>query len=146
MTDLSSKMDRAEQLAARHAKLGKMAAKLATKRNNCLYRLLEEVHEIGVDVSQLPEQDALALFQAKYGNEACVDYSDFFQRIYPELPPKYRWKYTGVLHKASAEKIASQSMKQFVKKNGGLNGCVTKKDVTKKKKSRQAQKRRQRRN
>jgi hypothetical protein len=119
MTDISSKIDRAKLLAARHAKLRKAAAAATKKRNTCMYRLLDIVHQIDVELRKLGKQKAGGELQAKFGTPWPKNPTGFFKRIYPELPLKRRSKYGQLIVKT--RKKSDQPLRTFVRLRGGIN-------------------------
>ncbi|MFL6795813.1 MAG: hypothetical protein ACJ8F3_00200 [Xanthobacteraceae bacterium] len=120
MANLPQKLERAEQLAARHAKL----TRIAQERDKVLMKYLEDLRRIGVQLSKMPQDEAEALLRERYGEGVQYGFSDVIAHQYPDLPPKYRWKYAKTVQLAFN---AKQPVKAFKAEKGGLNGCVAKK-------------------
>jgi hypothetical protein len=137
MTDICSNIDEAIAIAKRLAKRNKDVASAMSNRDICLYKLFESVHEIHRQLLKMGKQKANGVLTGKYGNAKPKNLSDFLKRICPELPSKRRSKYLGLLSYAQATKEPDQPLREFVRANGGINGCVKKeKELRDPKKSR----------
>jgi hypothetical protein len=133
MTDIPSKVDRAKSLAAEHARHAKAAAAAAKERDACLYRLLDIVHQIDVELRILGKKEAGGLLQAKFGISWPKNPNDFLKRIYPELPPKRRSKYVRLIRHVRRKKKSDRPLRNFVRLRGGINLTKAKqRDVVKK--------------
>ena len=130
MTNISSKIDRAKELAAQHAAHAKAAEAEIKKRDDCLYRLLDVVHDIDRELGLMGKKKLRQLLQAKYGMSLPKNLNDFWKKIYPALPPKRRWKYVRLLRHVSARKKADTSLTKFVHQQGGINLRKAKKHPT----------------
>jgi hypothetical protein len=121
MTDISSKIDRAKSLAAEHDRHAKAAAAATKKRDTCLYRLLDIVHQIDVELRILGKKEAGGELQAKFGASWPKNPNDFLKRIYPELPPKRRSKYVALIQYVRTRKGPDRPLRNFVRLRGGIN-------------------------
>jgi hypothetical protein len=125
MTDIYSKIDRAKELAVEHASCAKAAKQAIKNRDAALYKLLENVHEIDMQLRDIGKRKAKDVLRAKYGNTPPKNPNDFLKLIYSELRPKTRSKYVAVLAYAQT-KDPDQPLKKFVRANGNTGGCIKK--------------------
>jgi hypothetical protein len=86
-------------------------------RDAALYKLLENVHEIDMQLRDIGKRKAKDVLRAKYGNTPPKNPNDFLKLIYSELRPKTRSKYVAVLAYAQT-KDPDQPLKKFVRANG----------------------------
>jgi hypothetical protein len=121
MTDIFSKMDRAKELAAQHAKYAKAAAAATKKRDTRLFRFLDVVHEIERELRLMGKKQAGQVLQAKYGKPWPKNPNDFLKLIYPGLPPKRRSRYIILLRHVRARKNLGTPLRKFVRQEGGIN-------------------------
>ena len=126
MTDIYSNIDKATAIAKRLARRNKDVASAISNRDICLYKLFESVHEIHRQLLKIGKQKTNEVLTGKYGNVKPKNLSEFLKRICPELPSKRRSKYLGLLSYAQATKEPGQPLREFVRANGGINGCVKK--------------------
>jgi hypothetical protein len=126
MTDIYSNIDEARAIAKRLARRNKGVASAMSKRDVCLYKFFESVHEIDRQLLKIGKQKANAVLTAKYGNTRPKNLGDFLKWIYPELPSKRRSKYRTLLSYVQATKEPDQPLREFVRANRGINGCVKK--------------------
>src|SRR5260370_33251860 len=123
---LSSNIDQARAIAKRLTRRNKDVASAMSKRDVCLYKLFESVHEIDRQLLKIGKQKANEVLTAKYGNTRPKNLGDFLKRIYPELPSKRRSKYLTLLSYVQATKEPDQPLRELVRANGGINGCGAK--------------------
>jgi hypothetical protein len=126
MTDIYSNIDKARAVAKRLARRNKDVASAMSKRDVCLDKLFESVHEIDSQLHKMGKQKAREALEVKYGNAVPRNLSQFLKLICPELPSKRRSKYAGVLRLVRSKKKTGQSVKAFMRANGRINGCVAK--------------------
>ncbi|MFZ2144588.1 MAG: hypothetical protein WAV78_48010 [Xanthobacteraceae bacterium] len=125
MTDIYLKIDRAKEIAVEHASCAKAAKQAIKNRDAALYKLLENVHEIDMQLRDMGKRKAKDVLRAKYGNTPPKNPNDFLKLIYSELRPKTRSKYVAVLAYAQT-KDPDQPLKKFVRTNGSTRGCIEK--------------------
>jgi hypothetical protein len=121
MTNISSKLDRAKVLATRYAMRAAAAATVTKKRDTCLYQLFDSVHEIDRELHVMGKKKAREILQAKYGSCWPKNPAQFLKLICPELPPKRRSKYAGLLRYVRATKKPDRPLRKFVRLKGGIN-------------------------
>jgi hypothetical protein len=135
MTDICSNIDEATAIAKRLARRNKDVAIAMSKRDVCLYKLFESVHEIHRQLLKIGKPKTNEVLTGKYGSTKPKNLTEFLKRICPELPSKRRSKYLGLLSYAQATKEPDQTLREFVRANGGINGCVEKEKQLRAKKS-----------
>jgi hypothetical protein len=123
---LYSNIDQAREIAKRLTRRNKDVASAMSKRDVCLYKLFESLHKIERQLLKIGKQKANEVLMAKYGNTRPKNMDDLLKRIYPELPSKRRSKYLALLRYVQAMKESDQPLREFVRANGGINGCVAK--------------------
>jgi hypothetical protein len=123
-----AKIEQTRQRALLLRKLSKAAEEAERNRDSCLYKLFKDLHDIGVDVRKLGLPSRSQILGEKYapfGPPGQVP-ALLLQKIYPELSAKIRNKYAAVLRYVAMAKSPQEKVKEFVRKNGGINGCVRK--------------------
>jgi len=103
----------------------KAAEQAIKNRDAALYKLLEIVHAIDMQMREMGQQKAKEVLRAKYGITRPKNPSDLLKQIYPELPPKRRSKYVALVAYAQT-KDPDQPLKKFARANGGIKGCIEK--------------------
>ena len=121
MTDIYSKIDRAKEIAVEHASCSKAAKQAIKNRDAALYKLLENVHEIDMQLRVMEKKKAQEILQAKYGSCWPKNPAQFLKLICPELPPKRRSKYAALLRYVRATKKPDRALRKFVRLKGGIN-------------------------
>jgi hypothetical protein len=139
MDDLYSNIDAAKKIATRLIKRNRDVATAETKRDVCLYKFLESVHELDNRLRKMTRADAWKALKQRYGPKLPTnkDSAIFAVKLtHPRLNPKTHSRYAAVLRFIRQNKKSGQSVRSFVRANGDLKGCVEEE-----KKLRHAQKR-----
>jgi len=139
---LLTMMEEAQACAKRLDELSTALAKLEVKRDNCLFKLLGQVRDIVVDHRQLDPPDQRKLLGKNYNvfssQKKAIDKT--LSKVAPDLDAKKRAKYAPVVRFLIAKMPAGASVKIFVRKNGGINGCVAKEKDLRKRGNRKSRK------
>jgi hypothetical protein len=133
VTDIFSNVDAAKKIARRLVRRNEALAKAERNHDLCLYKFLASVHKLDRRLRKMGAAEARETLAAKYGvklpakGKNLPDWGMFAIKVtYPSLPPKARSKYAAVLRLIREKKKPGQSIRQFVRANGGINGCVDK--------------------
>ena len=120
------KIDKAAKLAAGLEKRSAAIESAKQARDHMLYELLELLHRLDEQLRQTSRIEARKAFKAPLPFAKDRWMNLLLKRTYPNLSAKTRSKYAAVLRYIRNEKKPEQSVRTFVQKNGGLNGCVAK--------------------
>lgn len=120
-----AKMVRAKERAMRFQRLSVAANEAERKRDACLYNLFTDLHDIEIDVRKLKWADRRKIFGDHLGFRTTIG-GLVIERTCPDLDVKKRAKYRAVLRFVAAAKPPHEKVKEFVRKNGGINGCIAK--------------------
>jgi hypothetical protein len=123
--ELIAKIDQAKERAMRLQRLSDAANEAERKRDACLYHLFADLHDIEVDVRKLKWADRREVFGDRLGFQTKIG-GLVIELTCPDLDPKKRAKYAAVLRFIAAAKSPREKVKEFVRKSGGINGCITK--------------------
>jgi hypothetical protein len=129
VTGISSNVEAAKKIAARLVRRNQAVAKAERNRDLCLYKFLESVHKLDRRLRNMPVAEARKTLKPKHGVKlpAKADSGMFAIKItHPSLAPKACSKYAAVLRLIRKKKKPGQSIGQFVRANGNINGCVAK--------------------
>jgi hypothetical protein len=122
-----AKIEAARQRALRLQKLSKVVEEVERKRDACLYNLFGDLHGIEGDLRKLSWKDRRKIFGDLLDFRTNRQLGSLLLRqVYPELDAKKRAKYGAVLRYVTATKSPREKVKDFVRKNGSINGCVAK--------------------
>jgi hypothetical protein len=122
-----AKIEAARQRAVRLQKLSRVAEKVERKRDACLYGLFDDLHGIEGDLHKLGWKDRRKIFGHLLDFRTNRQLGSLLLReVYPGLGAKKRAKYGAVLRYVAASKSPREKVKDFVRKNGSINGCVAK--------------------
>ena len=130
------KIDKAAKLAAGLEKRSAAIESAKQARDHMLYELLELLHRLDEQLRQTSRIEARKAFKAPLPFAKDRWMNLLLKRTYPNLSAKTRSKYAAVLRYIRNEKKPEQSVRTFVQKNGGLNGCVAKEKKLRAKKMR----------
>jgi hypothetical protein len=119
------KIDQAKERAMRLQSLSDAVNEAERKRDACLYNLFADLHDIEVDVRKLKWADRRKIFGDRLGFQTKIG-GLVIERSCPDLDAKKRAKYAAVLRFVAAAKPPHEKVKEFVRKNGGINGCIAK--------------------
>ena len=122
-------IDEAKKLAARLTQRNAVVERAVQRRDNSLYRLFEKLHQLDKRLRKLHRAPALKRLERKYGDELPTTdnpVSFLLELTYPTLHSKPRSKYAALLRYVREKKKPDQSVKEFVRANGGSNRCVSK--------------------
>lgn len=123
--ELIAKIDQAKERAMRLQRLSDAANEAKRKRDACLYNLFTDLHDIEVDVRKLNWADRRKIFGDRLGFQTKIG-GLVIERTCPDLDPKKRAKYAAVLRFVAAAKPPHEKVKEFVRKNGSMKGCIAK--------------------
>jgi len=125
---LKEKLKEAKSSAVRLRKASEAAARAKLERDVALYHFFDDIHAIVAAIPTLPMRDRWEVLGKKY--QPFRNRSQFpalvLQKVAPELNAKKRAKYAAVLRYVLAQKAPGETVRDFVRKNGGINRCVTK--------------------
>jgi len=120
-----AKIDQAKERATRLQRLSDAVTEAERKRDICLYNLFTDLHDIEVDLRKLKWAERRKIFGDHLGFQTKIG-GLVIERTCPDLDPKKRAKYAAVLRFVAAAKPPHKKVKEFVRKNGGINGCIAK--------------------
>jgi hypothetical protein len=121
------KIDQAKERATRLQRLSDAVNEAERKRDACLYNLFADLHDIEVDVRKLGWADKRKILCDRLNFRTSSKISGLvIERTCPDLDAKKRAKYAAVLRFVAAAKPPHEKVKDFVRKNGGINGCIAK--------------------
>ena len=124
---LSPKLDEAEKLGARLDKRNAAVESAKQARDDALYDLLALLHRIERRLSRQANRVPIRKALNTGGLPLAPDWASLLlKRTYPSLSAKARSKYAAVMRYVRAKKKPGQKVMDFVRENGGLNGCVEK--------------------
>jgi hypothetical protein len=127
MRDVFREVEKTKELAAKWGVLSVDATKAEEKRDAYLFRLLEDLDWLRAKVRRLSrsvQRNVLGEDPGWGRNEELIRL--LLKKACPELDAKKRAKYAAVLRYVAAQKKPGEAVKDFVRKNGGINGCDTK--------------------
>jgi hypothetical protein len=123
--ELIAKIDQAKERTVRLQRFSDAVTEANRKRDAYLYNLFTDLHDIEVDVRKLKWADRRKIFGDRLGFQTKIG-GLVIELTCPDLDPKKRAKYAAVLRFIAVEKSPREKVKEFVRKNGGINGCVAK--------------------
>ena len=127
LKDAREKIELARKGAVRLQKLSEAVHEAERKRDTCLYNLFDDLRGIQICMHELTWKDKRKLFGDLLNFRSARNVIGLVLRqIYPELGRKSISKYAAVLRYVTAAKPRQENVKEFVRRNGGINGCVTK--------------------
>jgi hypothetical protein len=124
---VSTEIEKTKELAAKWRGMSVKATKVEQKRDAHLFRLLGDLDGMRAKVLNLPlgaQRKVLGGFEGWGGTGQIIRL--LLKNVCPQLDAKKRAKYAAVLRYVAAKKESGETVKDFVRKNGGLNGCVAK--------------------
>jgi hypothetical protein len=127
VTDISSNVEAAKEIAARLVRRNQAVAKAERNRDLCLYKFLESVHKLDRRLRNMSVAQARKTLKPKHGVKlpTKADSGMFAIKVtHPSLAPKACSKYAAVLRLIRKKKKPGQSVGQFVRAKGGINACV----------------------
>ena len=126
---LFSDIDEAKMVAARLAKRSAAAESAIQSRDNTLYKLFEKLHQLDKRLRELDQGEVRKALKQKYADKLPTTAKSahfLLQLTYPSLSSKARSKYASVLRYVRAKKRPGESVRNFVRRNGDIKGCVEK--------------------
>jgi hypothetical protein len=127
MDDLYSEIDAAKKIATRLIKRNRDAATAERKRDVCFYKFLESAHNVHNRLRKMRATDARKALKQRYGPKLPTnkDPAMFAVKLaHPRLDIKIHSKYAAVLRLIRQRKRSDQSVRDFVRANGDIKGCV----------------------
>jgi hypothetical protein len=124
---LFAEIDEAKKVAARLEQRSAAVEGAVQRRDNSLYRLFEKLHQLDKRLRKLGRDAALEALEAKYRKKLPTTQnpvSFLLELTYPTLTSKPRSKYAALLRFVREKKKSDQSVKEFVRANGGINRCL----------------------
>jgi hypothetical protein len=138
---LFAEIDEAKKVGTRLVQR-RAAAKRATKRrDNSFYKLFATLHRLDNRLRKLDRDEALKQLKEKYGNalrSTKKSVNLLLKLTCPGLSDKTRWKYAATLRYVRDKKAPEQSIRNFLRANGGIKGCVEKEKKLREKRKRKA--------
>ena len=126
---LSVGIKNATEIAVRLAERRAKCKEAEQKRDAMLYMYLAALNKLRSSVSELGPEGAKVLIEQHFpGARPSFTSSEHFllALTYPGLDAKQRAKYAATLNYVPDQKKRGGTVKSFVRKNGGINGCVKK--------------------
>lgn len=127
---LFSEIDEAKKVATRLGQRNAAVKRATKRRDNTLYRLFETLDQLHIKLREIGKVRALKSLRAKYGDELPARTDDvcifLLKLTCPKLTTKKCSKYASVLTLVRLKKKPDETVKDFVRANGGINGCVAK--------------------
>jgi hypothetical protein len=127
MDDLYSEIDAAKEIVTRLIERNRDVATAERKRDVCLYKFLESVHKLDDRLRRMTLADARKALKQRHGPKLPTnkDSAMFAVKLtHPRLDPKIHSKYAAVLRFIRQKKKSDQSVRDFVRANGDINGCI----------------------
>jgi hypothetical protein len=122
MDDLYSKIDAAKEMAVRLIKRNRNVATAEKKRDLCLYKFLQTIHELS---EELPKTKPSELKSRYSSVPKSTDRLVFATKLtHPNLHPNSLHKYKNILKFFRGTKKPGQSVGSFVHGYGGINRCL----------------------
>jgi hypothetical protein len=122
MDDLYSEIDAAKKIATRLIKRNRDVATAEKKRDICLYKFLQTIHELS---DELPKTKPSELKSRYSSIPKSRDRLVFAMKLtHPNLHPGLLYKYKRILLFFRGTKKPGQSVGSFVHGYGGINRCV----------------------
>jgi hypothetical protein len=124
---VSTEIAKTKELAMKWRGMSVEANKTEQKRDAHLFRLLGDLDSIRAKVRTLPrlaQRKILGEFPGWGRNQDIIPL--LLKNVCPELDAKKRAKYITVLRYVAAQKKPGETVKEFVRKKGGINACVAK--------------------
>ena len=123
--ELIAKIDQAKERAMRLQRRSEAVNEAERKRDVCLYNLFTALHDIEVDLHNLNWADRRKILGDRFNFRTSPKISGLvIERTCPDLDSGKRSKYAAVLRLIAAKKSPREKVREFVRKNGGINGCV----------------------
>jgi len=116
-------MDEAKKIGVRLARRSAAAESAMRKRDNTLFTYFAKLHAVYTQIRKIGDEVAAPALSAKYG-KLPTGRMLLFTLTYPSLKPNKRSKYAATLRYIGNKKKPGQSVRKFVRENGGINGCV----------------------
>jgi hypothetical protein len=123
---LFSEIDEAKKLAGRLAQRSAAVKRATKRRDNTLYRFFETLHRLDKHLRKIGRDAALEALEKRYRKELPTTtnpVSFLLELTYPTLSSKPRSKYAALLRYVREKKKSDQSIKEFVRANGGISRC-----------------------
>jgi hypothetical protein len=102
------------------------------KRDNALYKYLTILYELNLELKKMGRVKALKALEARYGDKlptAKNSHHMLLKLTYPDLSASSRntrFRYAKILRYVLRKKNSSETVKSFVRGNGGINRCIRK--------------------
>jgi len=122
-----SQIDTAERRVARLAARNDAVTDATKKRDVTLYALFHDLHELDKELHELDRPESLKMLKARYGlklPKVQESASFLVNLICSDLNARTRTKYAATLRYIREKKKQNQKVRDFVRLNGGINGCV----------------------
>jgi hypothetical protein len=140
-SSLFSEIDEATKVATRLVQRSAAAKRATKRRDNSFYKFFATLHRLDKRLRKLDRDEALKELKEKYGNalrSTKKSMNLLLKLTYPDLSVKTRSKYAATLRYVREKKAPEQSIRNFLRANGGIKGCVEKEKKLREKKKRKA--------
>jgi hypothetical protein len=127
--NLFSKIEEAKKVAARLAERSAAVTTAVQRRDSSRSRLFANLHQLDTQLRGMGRTRALKALKAQYQNKLHIRKDPgmlLLKLTYPSLNTKTSSKYAAVLRFVQAKKRPGQSVKEIMRANGGIKGCVEK--------------------
>jgi hypothetical protein len=127
--DLFSKIEETKKVAIRLAECSAAVTTAVQRRDRSLSKLFADLHQLDSQLREMGKTRALKALKAQYRNKLRIRKDPgmlLLKLTYPSLHTKKSSKYAAVLRLVQAKKREGQSVKDFMRANGGIRGCVEK--------------------
>jgi hypothetical protein len=129
MPTIDSHISAASQIATRLIKRNAEVTMATKKRDVCLYNFFEAILDLDKPLRNMGKpEDARKALKARYGTNLPASNNPAMLAIkltYPTLAPHACSKYAAALRFVQRKKKPDQSVREFMRAHGGINGCVT---------------------
>ena len=122
----------ASKLGERNAEVKKAEERRDRSLANYLSRILNLRRQAAKLVGETSQKKLLALLRGEFGNDVPKATPQkklttfLIELTHPDLTPKMRSKYATVINYAKDHKAKGMKFRDFLKANGGINGCIEK--------------------
>lgn len=129
---LFSEIDQAREVAARLARRNAAVKTAEQKRDNALYKYLTILYELNLELQKMGRVKAVKALKPRYGDKLTTAKNSRHMLVkltYPDLSASSRstrWRYAKILRYILRKKTSSETVKSFVRANGGINRCLGK--------------------
>jgi len=135
---IKTEIERARTSAVDLQKFAQAAEKAVERRDDALYDFFRKMYKVRHKVRELDlprKHKVLGDGYRPFGPSSQIA-GLLLKKIFPELDAKKRGKYAAVLNYVAERKPKGEKLRDFVRNNRGINGCVAKEKELRKEKQR----------